>query len=224
MGPKEGCTPAQWPGDGPALNSPTLASVSPPVPGSHLDIPNSPTALRVSWVSFPETLGHVLEQAWALLGPRPAGDMRPGYQAAFPLDADSGLGRRGSWRGGVKRPSRPWGMVPKPSSQSWACCPHNASAQTPEGKHRRGVPKVGVRVAKGSRRGSREYSHRLIPGRPRREPGAAHDGSKFSTPREASGDTPGLAGFPQNGSKTRPPRLASREDSIPHPRPHEAET
>lgn len=68
----------------------------------------------------------------------------------------------------MKKTLQPGWMVLKPSSQSWACCPHNASAQTPEGKHRRGVPKVGVRVAKGSLRGSREYSNRLIPGLPRR--------------------------------------------------------
>lgn len=82
---------------------------------------------------------------------------------------------------------------------------------------------MGVRMAEGSPGGSREYSYRLIPGLPRRAPGAVHDGSKFST-RRPRGTLPALAGFPQNGSKTSPPRLASREDSIPHPRPHEAET
>lgn len=35
-------------------------------------------------------------------------------------------------------------------------------------------------MAKGSRRGSRGYSNRLLPGLPRREPGGVHKGSKFS--------------------------------------------
>lgn len=83
---------------------------------------------------------------------------------------------------------------------------------------------MGVRVAKGSRGGSREYSHRLIPGLPRREPGVVHDGSKFSTRREAAGDTPQTRGIPPKWLQDAPASLASREDSIPHPRPHEAET
>lgn len=74
----------------------------------------------------------------------------------------------------------------------------DASARAPEGKHRRGVPKVGVRVAKGSRGGSREYSNRLIPraGLRRREPGGVRGGSKLSTPREAAGDAPQTRGIP----------------------------
>lgn len=120
-------------------------------------------------------------------------------------------------------------MVLKPGGQSWVSCPHNALAQTPEGKHRRAVPKVGVRVAQGSLGGSHEYANRLVPGGrgSRKGAGGARAGSKLApeaAAAAAAGDAnqtpPAVAGSPQNGSKTGLPWSAARApSSVPDPVP-----
>lgn len=78
---------------------------------------------------------------------------------------------------------------------------------------------MGVRVAKGSPGGSREYSHRLIPGLPRRAPGAVHDGSKFSTRREAAGDTPRTRGIPPKWLQDEPASAGQPRGLHPPPPP-----
>lgn len=78
---------------------------------------------------------------------------------------------------------------------------------------------MGVRVAKGSPGGSREYSHRLIPGLPRRAPGAVHDGSKFSTRRKAAGDTPRTRGIPPKWLQDEPASAGQPRGLHPPPPP-----
>lgn len=70
-------------------------------------------------------------------------------------------------------PTWPWGGGTDPTGRAGGAetrwpelgqLPTHALAQTPEGKHRRAVPKVGVRVAPGSLGGSHEYAKRLLAG------------------------------------------------------------
>lgn len=133
-------------------------------PGSPWAFPSdSSTALRVTWEG-PRALS---PRPWGLhwnklgsAGSLPLGEWVHLLPSCLPRDADPGLGRGEEGEGGGQETLQAPRIFLKPSSQSWA------SVQLPEGRHRRGDPKVGVRVPKGSC----EYSNRLILGQPRRAP------------------------------------------------------
>lgn len=166
VGPtREGCTPAQRPEEGPALMSslgPPCGPTCPQGPPGHSRVTH-PQHMRVTWEG-PRALS---PRPWGLhwntlgsAGSLPLGEWVHPLPSCLPRDADPGLGRGEEGGGGGQETLQAPRIFLKPSSQSWA------SVQLPEGRHRRGDPKVGVRVPKGSC----EYSNRLIPGQPRRAP------------------------------------------------------
>lgn len=81
---------------------------------------------------------------------------------------------------------------------------------------------MGVRVAKGSLRGSREYSNQLIPPAAEGHEGAQGRPHGLQLEHQEGGrrghSPDAVAGFPQNGSKTPLPRPAARTPS-PTPAP-----